>query len=172
MLGFPRKLWDPPNHSSPKFAENTTNSSEILRCSIKIPGIPRTTGDRPLSESMKFPQIPRKSGNSPKYAPNRVLSDVVWDQKRHWRPKYCVLWHFDASGTNIYERARLHIYIYICAVKLKTGPSFALLKVKNWSNLFCFFLFFVFENPVLPAERRGLFENKQATKNNKTKHSF
>ena len=39
------------------------------------------------------------------------------------------------------ERER---YIYIYAVKLKTGPRFALFKVKNWSNVFLFFLFFLF----------------------------
>ena len=38
-----------------------------------------------------------------------------------------------------------HIYIY--AVKLKTGRMFALFCVKNWS-------FFVFENLVLPAEKK------------------
>ena len=37
---------------------------------------------------------------------------------------------------------------YIYVVKLKIGPIFAFLKVKNWSK------FFVFENLVLPAERR------------------
>ena len=34
------------------------------------------------------------------------------------------------------EKAKItlqHIYIYIYAVKLKTGPIFALFKVKNWS---------------------------------------
>ena len=36
------------------------------------------------------------------------------------------------------------------AVKLKIGPMFALLKVKNWSK------FFVFENRVLPEEKRKL----------------
>ena len=53
-------------------------------------------------------------------------------------------------------------YIYsIYAVKLKTGPIFALFKVKTGP----FFCFFIFENLILPAERRGCFE-KQA-KNNK-----
>ena len=48
----------------------------------------------------------------------------------------------------------LYVYIYIYAVKLKSGPMFALFKVKKWS-IFLFSLFFVFENLVLPAERRG-----------------
>ena len=29
----------------------------------------------------------------------------------------------------------LSLYIYICAVKLKTGPRFGGFKVKNWSKL-------------------------------------
>ena len=39
-----------------------------------------------------------------------------------------------------------------------SDPSFLLFafsSVKNWSKFFCFFVFFVFENLVLPAERRG-----------------
>ena len=56
--------------------------------------------------------------------------------------------------------------IYIYAVKLKTGPSFALFKVKNWS-IFCFFCFFIFENLILPAERRGFLKKKQAKKTTK-----
>ena len=39
------------------------------------------------------------------------------------------------SGTKTNSPA----YIYIYAVKLKTGPMFALFKVKNWSNFCCFF---------------------------------
>ena len=37
---------------------------------------------------------------------------------------------------------------------------FALFKVKTWSICFCFF---VFENLVLPAERRGYLKNKAKT---------
>ena len=54
----------------------------------------------------------------------------------------------------------IYIYICICAVKLKTGPIFALFKAKNWS-IFLFFLFLIFENLILPAERRGFLKNKQ-----------
>ena len=54
-----------------------------------------------------------------------------------------------------------HIYIYIYAVELKTGPIFAFSSVKNWSNFFVFFCFFVFENLILPAERRGFFKKKR-----------
>ena len=60
------------------------------------------------------------------------------------------------------------MYIYIYAVKLKSGPIFALFKVKKWSNFFVFFVFFVFKNLVLPAERRGFLKNKpkKTTKKN------
>ena len=42
--------------------------------------------------------------------------------------------------------ALLHIslYLYTYAVKLKTGPIFALFKVKNWSIFFLFFFAFLF----------------------------
>ena len=59
---------------------------------------------------------------------------------------------------------------YIYAVKLKSGPIFALFKVKKWSNFFVVFVLFVFKNLVLPAERRGILKNKP--KNNKNKHNF
>ena len=67
----------------------------------------------------------------------------------------------------------MHIYIYIYAVKLKTGPRFALFKVKNWSIFLVFFFlvffFFIFENLILPAERRGfLKKNKQKQQQKKT----
>ena len=42
-------------------------------------------------------------------------------------------------------------------LKLKTGPF-----------LFVFLLFFIFENLILPAERRGFLKNKQKTTTNKT----
>ena len=56
-----------------------------------------------------------------------------------------------------------HIYIY--AVELKTGASFAFFSVKKWSMFFVFFVFFVFENLVLPAERRGFKKEKKKQKN-------
>ena len=34
------------------------------------------------------------------------------------------------EGVGIYR----YIYIYMCAVKLKTGPRFGGLKLKNWSK--------------------------------------
>ena len=55
------------------------------------------------------------------------------------------------------EGAVAYIYIYIYAVELKTGPLFAFSSVKNWS----IFLFFFFENLILPAERRGFFNKKR-----------
>ena len=62
-----------------------------------------------------------------------------------------------------------YMYIYIYAVELKTGPIFAFSSVKNWSN--CFVLvFFVFENLILPAERRGFFTKKK--KKNKQKNNI
>ena len=54
-----------------------------------------------------------------------------------------------------------HIYMYIYAVELKTGPIFAFSSVKNWSIFFCFF---VFENLILPAERRGFCTKKKKKK--------
>ena len=51
-----------------------------------------------------------------------------------------------------------YIYIYICAVELIVG----LFCVKNWSK---FFVYFCFENLVLPAERRGLKKNQEKLKN-------
>ena len=53
----------------------------------------------------------------------------------------------------------------IYAVELKTGPIFAFSSVKNWS-IFCFF---VCENLILPAERRGFFKKK---KNKQEKQHF
>ena len=47
------------------------------------------------------------------------------------------------------------MYIYIYAVELKAGPNFAFSSVKNWSKFFV--CLFVFENLVLPAERRVFF---------------
>ena len=41
---------------------------------------------------------------------------------------------------------------------------FALFKVKNWSIFVCFF---VFENLILPAERRGFLKNMQTKKTTK-----
>ena len=53
------------------------------------------------------------------------------------------------------------VYIYMHAVELKSGPIFAFFSVKNWS-IFCVF----FENLILPAKRRGFFqEEKRNTKN-------
>ena len=60
----------------------------------------------------------------------------------------------------------IYIHIYIYAVKLKTSPIFALFKVKNWS--ICFVFFFIFENLILPAERKSFFENKQKQQQTKT----
>ena len=59
-------------------------------------------------------------------------------------------------------------YIYIYAVKLKTGPIFDLFKVKNWSIFLFFLLFFIFENLILPAERRGCLKNKQKQQQKQT----
>ena len=56
----------------------------------------------------------------------------------------------------------VHIYIY--AVKLKSGPIFALFKVKKWSN-FLFFLVFIFQKSRSPCRKKRIFENKP--KNNK-----
>ena len=47
--------------------------------------------------------------------------------------------------------------VYIYAVKLKTGPMFALFKLKTGPFLFVF-VFFIFENLILPAERKRIFE--------------
>ena len=58
------------------------------------------------------------------------------------------------------------VYIYIYVVKLKAGPMFALFKVKNWS-IFFVFLFFIFENLILPAERRGFLKKKNKQKTTK-----
>ena len=57
------------------------------------------------------------------------------------------------------------------AVKLKS-PIFALFKVKKWSNVFVFVVFFVFENLVPPAERRGFLKKKQANKKQQKRHKF
>ena len=56
------------------------------------------------------------------------------------------------------------VYIYMYAVKLKTGPMFALFKVKNWS-IFCFA--FIFENLIIPCRKKRIFEKqaKTTTKN-------
>ena len=54
--------------------------------------------------------------------------------------------------TYTYTPGDIHISY---AVKLKTGPMFAFLKlVKNWPKLLLFCFVFCFENLVLPAERR------------------
>ena len=58
------------------------------------------------------------------------------------------------------------IYIYIYAVQLKTGPNFALFKVKNWSIFFVCFGFFIFEKSHYPCRKKRIFE-KQAKHNNK-----
>ena len=55
--------------------------------------------------------------------------------------------------------------IYIYAVKLKTGPIFALFKVKNWSNFFVF-LDFYFQKSHSPCRKKRIFE-KQAKKTTK-----
>ena len=51
----------------------------------------------------------------------------------------------------------LYVCVYIYAVKLKTGPTLAFLKLKAGPS-FCFC--FVFEKLVLPAKSR-LFEKRQ-----------
>ena len=61
-------------------------------------------------------------------------------------------------------------HIYICAVKLKTGPRFAFLWVKNWSNLFLFFGFY-FPSSHYPCRKKRIFE-KQAKSTTKKKHIF
>ena len=48
-------------------------------------------------------------------------------------------------------------YIYICAVDLKTGPILPFLVLKTGP----FFVIFVFEDLVLPAERRGFLQKKK-----------
>ena len=58
-----------------------------------------------------------------------------------------------------------NIYIYHNALKLKSGPIFALFKVKKWSNFLYIFWFLFFNNLVPPAQRRGFLKNKP--KNNK-----
>ena len=83
----------------------------------------------------------------------------------------------DAASSSMSAHTHTHtvyIYIYIdtyiYAVKLKVVQCLPFLKLKS-GPLFLFFCFFcVFENLVLPAERRG-FLKKQAKKNNK-KHNF
>ena len=74
---------------------------------------------------------------------------------------------FDSTAQKKNLDMYMYVYIYICAVKLKTGPIFALLKVKTGPFLL-FFAFFVFANLVLPAERRIFF--KRNKKENKEKH--
>ena len=81
------------------------------------------------------------------------------------------LGNFCGFGTRPAHEGGL-IYIYIYAVKLKSGPIFALFKVKKWSNLFVFFVFFVFKNLVLPAERRGFLKNKPKKKQQKKNTIF
>ena len=56
---------------------------------------------------------------------------------------------------------------YVYAVKLKTGPMFALLKVKNWS-IFVFVCYFM-KDLILPAERRRFLKNTQNEKKKKKK---
>ena len=56
---------------------------------------------------------------------------------------------------------------YIYAVELKTGPNFAFYKLKT-GHVFCLFLLFIFENLILPAERRGFLKKKQAKTQQKT----
>ena len=55
----------------------------------------------------------------------------------------------------------LSLYIYIYAVKLKTGPRFALFKVKNWSSFL-----FLFLKISSPCRKKRIFE-KQAKKTTK-----
>ena len=69
-------------------------------------------------------------------------------------------WFF---GPKCRRQIGLMPYIYM-PVELKTGPIFAFSSVKNWSN---FFVFFVFENLILPAERRGFFKKKRKKKTKK-----
>ena len=64
------------------------------------------------------------------------------------------------------------IYIYIYAVKLKSGPIFALFKVKKWSNVFVFFVFFFFfQKSRSPCRKKRIFE-KQAQKTTTKKTQF
>ena len=67
------------------------------------------------------------------------------------------------------ERER---YIYICC-KVKTGPRFALLYVKNWSKLFFVLFFFVFfKHLIFLAERKRIFEKKKQAKTTTKKNTF
>ena len=50
----------------------------------------------------------------------------------------------------------MYIYIYVYAVELKAGPFFGVFSVKKLVHFF-----FVFENLVLPAERRGFFKKEE-----------
>ena len=62
----------------------------------------------------------------------------------------------------------IYIDIYIYVVKLQAGPIFALLKLNI--GPFFVFLFSIFENLILPAERRGFL--KTSNKQQEKKHNF
>ena len=70
----------------------------------------------------------------------------------------------EASAIYIY----IHIYIY--AVKLKTGPIFALFKVKNWS-IFYFFFCFLFLKISFSLQKEEDFW-KTSKKKQQKKHNF
>ena len=61
----------------------------------------------------------------------------------------------------------IYIYIYVCAVELKTGPIFALYKLKT--GPFFVFGFFMSENIILPAEKK---EDFWKTSKNNQKHFY
>ena len=82
----------------------------------------------------------------------------------------CAVFAFQKGREVGRKRGLRHIYIYIYAVELKTGPIFAFSSVKNWS-IFFLFCFFVFKNLILPAERRGFFQKaKKKKKTQKMTH--
>ena len=61
------------------------------------------------------------------------------------------------------------LYIYICAVELKTGPIFAFSSVKNWSNFFLFFVF-LFLKISFSLQKEEDFSKKSKKKTKKMTH--
>ena len=70
--------------------------------------------------------------------------------------------NFD-SNKGLDEVLIIYLFIYIYAVKLKTGPRFPFFYKLKTGPIFLFFLLFIFKNIILPAERRGFLKNKQKT---------
>ena len=75
------------------------------------------------------------------------------------------LWAMKRQEDQGHER-EIDIYIYIYVVKFKSGPIFALFKVKKWSNFFVFFFVFIFQQSRSPCRKKRIFE-KQAKKTTK-----